>query len=63
MQVLMAIKKDNMRQVIIDNQFDLICHLYYLVIDTKKLDFLTKRVWKKTKIVNLYDNKVARGHI
>ena len=58
MQVLIAIKKEILDRVIIDNQKDLISHLYCLCFDIKEFDPKFGKSLRKTRIVNLYDNKV-----
>ena len=63
MQVLTGVRKDILHRVIIDNRTDLISHPYYSVLDIKKLYLLTKKVVKKTRIINLYDNKIGRGQV
>lgn len=60
MQVLMAVEKNILNRVIIDNKTNLVGHPYCFVLDIKKLHSLTKKVLKKIKIVNLYNNKVDR---
>lgn len=63
MRVLTAVRKDVLSKVIIDNQIDLISHSYCSVLDIKELHPLSRKVLRKTRVVNLYDNKVGRGQI
>ena len=63
MQVLTTVRKDILNEVIIDNWTDLISHLYCPVFDIKELHPWFKRVLRKTRVVNLYDNKVRRGQV
>ena len=59
MQVLITVKKDILDRVIIDNRTDLISHSYCLCLEIKKFDPKSGKSLRKTKIVNLYDNKVG----
>ena len=61
MRVLMVVRKDILNKVIIDNRTDFVSHPYCSVLDIKELQPLTRKVWRKTRVVNLYDNKVGRG--
>ena len=63
MRVLTAVRKDILNKVITDNRTDLVSHLYCLVLDFKELHPVTRKVVRKTRVVNLYDNKVARGQV
>ena len=60
MQVLIAIRKDILNKVIIENRTDLVSHPYYIALDIKKLNQVSRKYSRKTQIVNLYDNKIGR---
>ena len=60
MQVLVAIRKDILSQVIVKHQIDLVSHFYYIVLDIKKFQAESRKYPRKTKIVNLYNNKVGK---
>ena len=61
MQVLIAVKKYILNKVIIENRTYLISHPYCIVLDIKELNPVSGKFLRKTKIVNLYDNKVGNG--
>ena len=61
MRVLIAVKKDILHKIVIDNRTDLISHPYYLCLDIKEFDLQSGKNLRKTRIVNLYDNKVGEG--
>ena len=63
MQVLIAVKKDILNRFIIDNQTDLISHPYCLCLDIKEFDPKSGKSLRKTRIVNLYDNKVGQEQL
>lgn len=54
------VKRDILNKVIIDNWTDLISYPYCSVLDIKKLHLLSRKVLKKTKFDNLYDNNFNR---
>lgn len=63
MQVLMAVKKDILHKVIINNQTDLVSYPYCFDLDIQELHSLTQKVGRKTRVFNLYDDKVGRGQV
>lgn len=62
-RVLTVVRKAILNKVIIDNQTDLVHHLYCSILDMKKLPLLSRKVLRKTRVVNLYNNKVGGGLI
>lgn len=58
-QVLIVVKKDILNRVIIDNQIDLISHLYYFCSNIQEINLKFGKILRKTKIVNLYNKKVG----
>ena len=63
MRVLIAVRKNILTKIVIDNQTDLVSHLYYLILNIKELHPCFGKVLKRTRVVNLYDNKVGRGQL
>ena len=63
MQVLTAVWKGILNKVVINNWTNVVSYLYYSVFDIKELHSWSKRVLRKTRVVNLYDNKVGRRQI
>lgn len=54
-------RKKILNRIIIDNQTDRVSPSYFLVLDIKELHFWFAKVLRRTKVVNLYDNKVGKG--
>ena len=63
MQVLIAIKKDILNKVIIKNSIDLVTHLCCIILDIKKLNPVSGKYLRKTRVVNLYDNEIGDSYI
>lgn len=64
MQVLTTVRKDILYKHIINNHtMDLVSYLYYSILDIKELYLMSRKVLRKTRIVNSYDNKVGRGQV
>lgn len=63
MRVLIAVKKNILDRVIIDNQTDLISHPYSFCLDNKEFDLKSEKCLRKTRIVNFYDNKIGQGQL
>ncbi len=59
-RVLMAFKKDILSNVVIENRTDLLDHPYCMVLDIKELHPQSRNLLRKTRVVNLYDNKIGR---
>lgn len=59
-QVFIAVGKDILSRVVVENQSNSINHLYCVVLDIKKLDLKSRKYLRKTRIVNLYDNKIGK---
>ena len=59
MRVLIVVQKNILDRVIIDNQTDLISHLYCLYLDINEFDPKSRKNLRKIRIINLYDNKVG----
>lgn len=60
-QVLMAVEKDIINRIIINNQSDFVSHPYCLTLDIKKLEPLIRKSLKNTIVVNLYDKKINKS--
>ena len=63
MRVLTAVRKDILSKVIIDNRTDLVSHPYCSVLDIKELHPVSRKVLRRNRVVNLYDNKIGRGQV
>ena len=61
MQVLIAVRKDILNKVIIENQTDLVSHPYYIILNIRELNPVSGKYWRKTRVINLYDNKIDNG--
>ena len=59
MRVLVAIKKDILNKVIIENRTDLVSHPYCIVLDIRERNPTSEKYSRKTRVVNLYDNKIG----
>ncbi len=55
-------RKDIPNKVIIENRTDLVGHPYCIVLDIKELYSSFGRHSRRTKVVNLYDNKTGEGY-
>ena len=63
MQVLIAVRKDILNKVIIENRTDLVSHPYCIVLDIKELNSVSGKISRRTRVVNLYDNKIGNGYV
>lgn len=59
MRVLIAIRKDILNKIIIENGTDLVSHSYYIVLDIRELDLSSGKYSKRTRVINHYDNRIG----
>ena len=59
MRVMIAVRKDIPNTIIVENRTDLISHPYCICLDIKEIDEQTERRLRKTRVINLYDNKIG----
>lgn len=60
-RVLIAVKKDLLNKTIVENRTDLVSHPYAIVLDITEREVRAKGQKRRTRIVNVYDNKLGRG--
>lgn len=63
MQVLTAVRKNILNKVLIENQTDLVSHPYCFVLDIEELHSWSRKVMKKTRVINIYNNKFGRRQL
>ena len=59
-RVLIAIKKEILTNIVIENRSDLVNHPYFLVLDIWDLS-KTKQKMRRTRLINCYDQKIGPG--
>ena len=62
-QILMAIKKNILNKPIIENRTDLVSNLYGIILDRTRCNSVFEKYLKKTRVVNLYDNKNSNKYV
>lgn len=62
-QVLTTVRKDILDKVIIENRTDLVNYLYNIVLDIKNDGLDSGKYLRKTRIINLYNNKIGNKYI
>lgn len=60
---MIIIKKILVDKIMINYKIDLINHSYFILVEIQKLDSQSKKLGKKTCIVNIYDNQIKRCYI
>lgn len=56
----MAVQKELTDKIVVEHRTDLINHPYIIRLEIRKLDSRSKKPARKTRIVNIYDNRVGR---
>ena len=59
MWVLTAVKKHIFNDIIIENWIDKVIYSDCMVLDMRKYNLVSGKYFGKTKVVNLYDNKIG----
>ena len=57
--VLIGVRKDILNKTIVENQTNLVSYRYYMVLDITEGEIHAKGRKRKTRIVNVYDNKLG----
>ncbi len=60
-RVMTAIQKELTDKIVIEHRTDLINHPYVILLEIRELDSRSKKPGRKTRGVNVYDNRVGRG--
>ena len=58
--VFIAVKKDLLNKTVVKNRTNLISHLYVMVLDITEGEIYGKGKKRKTRIVNIYKNKLGQ---
>ena len=56
-----AVRKDMVDKIVVDHIADLIDHPYFMLLEIRELDLHSKRPRRKTRVINIYDNRIGRG--
>lgn len=57
---MMAVMKDFTEKIVVDHKTDFISHFYFILLEIWELDTQSKRLDTKSRVVNVYNNKVER---
>ncbi len=60
-RVMTAVRRTLVDKIVVDHRTDLINHPYFMLLEIQELDPRSKRLGRKTRVVNAYDNRVGRG--
>lgn len=63
MRVLIAIHKDIVSKVIVENWTDFASYLYCMILDFKEPYQKLGKMPRKTRVLNLYNNKLGEGYL
>ena len=58
---MIAIKKNVLNKVIVENRTNLVSDPYCIVLDIRQLNQVSEVYSRRTRVVNLYDNKIGNG--
>lgn len=61
MRVVTAIRKDLMDKLVVEYRTDLVNHPYFILLEIRELDQQSKKLWRKTRALNVYDNRVGQA--
>ena len=56
-----AIKKNLADKIMLDHRTDLINHLYFMLLEIRKLNVKSKKLDRKIQVMNMYNNRIRSG--
>ncbi len=56
-----AVRKDLTDKIVVEHRTDLINHPYFMLLEIRELEQQSKTPGRKTRVVNIYDNRVGNG--
>ena len=56
-------QKDILNKVVIKNRTDLVSLSYCIVVDIRESHLVFRKYARRTRVVNLYDNKIGEGYL
>ena len=56
-----AVKRTLVNKIVVDHRTDFINHPYFMLLEIQEIDPRSKRLRKKTCVVNIYNNQIRRG--
>ena len=59
MRILIVVKKYILNKIIIENWTDLVNYPYYIILDIREYNPTSGKYLRKTRVVNVYDNKIG----
>ena len=62
-RIMTEIRNDLANKIWLDHRTDLINHPYFMLLEIRKLDTRSKRPGRKTRVINMYENRVGSGRI
>lgn len=63
MRVFMIVRKNIVSKIVIKNRTDLASHPYYIILDFKKSYSEFRKMLRRTRIINFYDNKLREEYL
>ena len=57
-----AMRKNLVDKIMVDHRTDLVNHPYFMLLEIHELDPQSKKPGRKTRVVNVYDNRVKRSY-
>lgn len=58
---MIVVRKNLVDKILVDHKTDLVKHPYFILLEIYELDLRSKKLGKKTQIVNVYDNRIGTG--
>ena len=60
-KVVTTVRKDLLDKIVVEHRTDLVNHPYFVLLEIRDLDQQTKRPERKTRVLNVYNNRVGQG--
>ena len=60
-RVITTVKKELVTKIVVNHKMNLVNHPYFILLEIRELDLQSKRLGRKIRVVNVYDNWVRKG--
>lgn len=61
-RVITVVRRDLLDKIVVEHKTDLVNHSYFILFEIRELDWQLKRPGRKTRVINIYDNRVGQGY-
>ena len=61
-KVMTVVRKTLVDKIVVNHKINLINYFYFILLEIQEIDSQSKKLGKKTRVVNAYDNRIGRDY-